>query len=435
MSASRFVALYSTTTPLVDNGPYLIEAAGADDPVSSVNVLVSTDPSYTTTIAVGTQYECNSDDYISITGASNTLIDTGDLHYTVRIAAWRMTGETQDEFRIGAYFYDTTPTLLTSELSAVLGTSAGLGTNTLRDFSATFAIPTTARSIVFRIVSIKRNSTAAHARLKFYNPRGSAVITQDSAFADTHPTILDAVARDYWGFTDGDIEASAIARLTLDNQGLAGFYDASPNETRLDWARKWLADITSVPLYSPSAQFAPVQIRDTPATHDILPKHIIGRPYTVNAPDQHKAHTIEYARNYTIQNADTLAGAISDPDSIYYDPDLAAFVAVAYRNDRKVSADVGIDTDDALGAVDSRSSSYFADLDGADLELIRKLNLLAPDKQVWVFELIDYQLEIRICDTARVTYPRWRFTTPRTGIILNVTEQSAKRTTTIYWWG
>jgi hypothetical protein len=285
-----------------------------------------------------------------------------------------------------------------------------------------FPVPINARKFKIRIIAIKRNTTQRHARLEFYNARAIGLIQQFSPFADTHATILDKVARDYWLKDDSTLDVGSIENLKINNAGRAYYYEQHPTITKFEWTRRWLADLLALPTYSASGNFAVSQIRDVAAMHEIKAKHIIKPPVSLDAPNQHKSRTLDYNKNYTLQNADTLAGAVPE--------DIAAFAALEFRSIKE-----SVSMPEALGAIDSRSETFFADLTGAQAEAIRQLALLSPDKGVWQFSLKEFQLKIKVCDVARITYTRWRFTTARSGIILHVTEESKENTTTIYWWG
>ena len=422
----RNQAYYSSTTPPTINGPWRIGGVGVADPIGpgNSNVLISTDPGCSTVFSIDSEYEVYSETYITITGATNAQIDSGDLLITMRVQATRMTGESADEFRLGMFFHDGSGTLIGTATSDVLGASDGLSTNTWVEFSRTFALPANTRKFRYRIIAIKRNSVWNHARLEFYNPRGLVVLSQLTPFADTHIAIVDQVSRDYWGLTNSDIDVEMIQLLKINNLGTAGYYDQSPSGTRLDWTRKFLADIMASPTYSPYGKFSAAQIRQTPAIHDVLAQHIAGPASSFDTPTQHKVRTLDYARNYTLQNADTLAGNV--------DADTAAFVSLEYRSIREAAAGMS----EALGAIESETQTSFYDLTGAQREAIRQLALLSPLKTLWRFQLTsEWQLKIRICDVVRITYPRWRFTTTRVGIVLQITEESKENRTTILWWG
>jgi hypothetical protein len=430
MPSIRHQALFSSTTPLAANGPWRIILTSDGDPIGpsgAAKILQSTDPTYATVLPIGTEYELWSETFITVTGLTTAQIDSGDSKQRVRLQATRMTGEVDDKFKVGLHFYDGSNVLVGSALSLPVGTAEGLHTGVWADFSWLFNIPVNARKFKIRIAAIKLNSVAAHARLEFYNARAAGVIQQFTAFADTHASIFDVVARDYWGKTDATLDVGSITTLKTNNPGKAYYYEQHPTITRFDWARRWLADLMALPTYNPAGRLSVAQVLETAAAHTILPKHIFGIPRTLEPPNQHKTRTLEYARNYTLQNKDTLAGAV--------DVETASFVAKEYRNVKRTSADVGVDTTNAKGAIESTSQTFFADFDGALHELLRQLRLLSPLKQLWEITLIDFQLKMKVCDVANITYTRWRFTTPRTGIILHVKEESIENHTTIYWWG
>lgn len=419
-------ALYFSSSSLeLYNGPWCVINPGDPAGPSGENVLCSTDPGSVTVIPLNGEYEAYSDSYISITGAATSQIDGGGIKMHTRAQACRMTGETLDEFRLGVYFHDGANALIAGYLSDEIGTDDGLLTATWVTFLRTFAIPVGTRKFRFRISAIKRNEANNHAHLQFINTQAVAFEPQLTPFAETHATITDLVIRDYWGLTEGQINTSSMSRLKIDNLGRAGYYNPSPgNKTRLEWAREFLSDILAVPSYGdPEGRFGVSQIRNAPALHDILEHHISGPISSLESPTRHKVRTLEYARNYTLQNADTLAGAVDD--------ETLAFVTLEYRAIREAAAGMA----DALGAIESKSPTYFYDLEGAQVEALRQLELLSPQKSLWKIPIEGFQLKIKICDVARITYPRFRFGTTRAGIVLYVLEEGKEQRSTIYWWG
>jgi len=54
---------------------------------------------------------------------------------------------------------------------------------------------------------------------------------------------------------------------------------------------------------------------------------------------------------------------------------------------------------------------------------------------VWPLRVTSHQLQAKIGDSIRIAYPRWRFVTGRSGIVLGVTERSKSNATELIWWG
>jgi hypothetical protein len=246
---------------------------------------------------------------------------------------------------------------------------------------------------------------------------------EGGSFASTHAEIAEAMLRDYAGLVDADLDLPSFAKLALQNQGKASYYQAGGDTSTLVAISAVLDDLLGFWTYNAVGQLEVGQLRDEPPTLTIAPEEIF-QLGSQRSPTPIKARILEVERSWTVQDATALAGGV---DAVH-----SAFVGQEYRT---VRAEVSIPQ--RLSAIDSTIQTHFeAEVeDAAEIEAERQLTLFSGDRRPYTIRVRGHPGQLRMGRSVGIQFPRFRFGMGRSGIILGITERSSDESTQIVWWG